>query len=390
MDATAQPLRRGIGLGQIDYYILKPWRAADELFHRTVTEFLHEWVGSDASLSRELTIVADAGNARASELRSLLTRNRVPFVFHAASSPRGSQHPRGRPTAGRGRAGRRPAQRPCPGRPLQHRDRQRVRRQHQPPRIARVRRHGRRRRTLRARRRRVRLLRGIAHPRDRTRDDRWPGRLEFPDPQLPGLPARHHRRRPRDPCPAAGLGVRARRSSRCARPWPSDPTETGSTSRRRTAPRFRPASSSSPWGSATGAWASPPSTSSPGRASSTAPPRPRPSDSPAARSSSSAPATPPARPPSTWPATPERSRSWSAARRPGRDDVALPHRRDRGAARTSTSATGPRSWTDQETGQLETLTLRDSATGETETVPADAVFILIGAQPAHGMAPDLR
>jgi thioredoxin reductase (NADPH) len=89
VDATAQPLRRGIGQGEIDYYALKPWRAADELFHRTVTEFLHEWVGSDASLSRELTIVADDGNARASELRNLLTRNRVPFVFHAAGSSRG-------------------------------------------------------------------------------------------------------------------------------------------------------------------------------------------------------------------------------------------------------------------------------------------------------------
>jgi thioredoxin reductase (NADPH) len=89
VDATAQPLRRGIGLGQIDYYVLKPWRTGDELFHRTVTEFLHEWVGSDASLSRELAVVADAGNARASELRSLLTRNRVPFVFHTADSPEG-------------------------------------------------------------------------------------------------------------------------------------------------------------------------------------------------------------------------------------------------------------------------------------------------------------
>jgi thioredoxin reductase (NADPH) len=91
VDATAQPLRRAIALGQIDYYALKPWRTADELFHRTITEFLHEWVGTDASLSRELTIVADAANARASELRSLLTRNRVPFVFHPSSSPEGEQ-----------------------------------------------------------------------------------------------------------------------------------------------------------------------------------------------------------------------------------------------------------------------------------------------------------
>src|SRR5262245_41631303 len=91
MDATAHPLRRGIGLGQIDYYAIKPWRAADELFHRTVTENLHEWAGSDASLSRELTIVAEAGNARASELRTLLSRNRVPFVFHASRSTEGKQ-----------------------------------------------------------------------------------------------------------------------------------------------------------------------------------------------------------------------------------------------------------------------------------------------------------
>jgi thioredoxin reductase (NADPH) len=91
VDATAQPLRRAIALGQVDYYALKPWRTADELFHRTITEFLHEWVGTDASLSRELTIVADAANARASELRSLLTRNRVPFVFHPSSSPEGAQ-----------------------------------------------------------------------------------------------------------------------------------------------------------------------------------------------------------------------------------------------------------------------------------------------------------
>jgi thioredoxin reductase (NADPH) len=91
MDATAHPLRRGIALGQIDYYAIKPWRPADELFHRTVTENLHEWVGSDASLSRELTIVAEAGNARASELRSLLSRNRVPFVFHPTGSPAATQ-----------------------------------------------------------------------------------------------------------------------------------------------------------------------------------------------------------------------------------------------------------------------------------------------------------
>jgi thioredoxin reductase (NADPH) len=86
VDATAHPLRRAIALGQVDYYVLRPWRRADELFHHVVTENLHEWVGSDASLSRELAIVADSGSPRASQLRSLLARNRVPFVFHPTES----------------------------------------------------------------------------------------------------------------------------------------------------------------------------------------------------------------------------------------------------------------------------------------------------------------
>ena len=37
---------------------------------------------------------------------------------------------------------------------------------------------------------------------------------------------------------------------------------------------------------------------------------------------------------------------------------------------------------------LESLTLASSATGEEEVVPADAVFILIGAQPHTGWLPD--
>jgi thioredoxin reductase (NADPH) len=91
IDATSRPLRKGIGLGHIDYYLLKPWRASDELFHRTVTEFLNEWVGSDASFPRELTVIAEAESERGAKIRDLLTRNRVPFLFHTTSSPEGQK-----------------------------------------------------------------------------------------------------------------------------------------------------------------------------------------------------------------------------------------------------------------------------------------------------------
>jgi thioredoxin reductase (NADPH) len=39
-------------------------------------------------------------------------------------------------------------------------------------------------------------------------------------------------------------------------------------------------------------------------------------------------------------------------------------------------------------GSLSTLTLHDAGTGQTETVPADAVFILIGARPFTDWLPD--
>ena len=39
-------------------------------------------------------------------------------------------------------------------------------------------------------------------------------------------------------------------------------------------------------------------------------------------------------------------------------------------------------------GGLETLTLHDASTGENETVPADAVFVLIGARPHTDWLPD--
>ena len=41
--STADAVLRAMALGHIDYYVLKPWRSPDELFHRTVAELVHEW-----------------------------------------------------------------------------------------------------------------------------------------------------------------------------------------------------------------------------------------------------------------------------------------------------------------------------------------------------------
>jgi thioredoxin reductase (NADPH) len=40
---TADAVLQAMARGRIDYYVLKPWRARDELFHRTIAELVHEW-----------------------------------------------------------------------------------------------------------------------------------------------------------------------------------------------------------------------------------------------------------------------------------------------------------------------------------------------------------
>lgn len=82
-EPTAAAVREAMALAHIDYYVLKPWQSPDELFHRTISEFLHEWRRTDLAAQREVCVVADPGSPRGHELRSLLSRNGVPHAFYA-------------------------------------------------------------------------------------------------------------------------------------------------------------------------------------------------------------------------------------------------------------------------------------------------------------------
>ena len=88
-EETADAIRNAMALGHIDYYALKPWSTPDELFHRLVSEFLQEWRRQNAPGRRELTVVADPWSPRGYELRNLLSRNGVPHAFHTPDSDEG-------------------------------------------------------------------------------------------------------------------------------------------------------------------------------------------------------------------------------------------------------------------------------------------------------------
>ena len=83
---AASAILTAMAVGDISYYVLKPWIERDELFHRTVAEFVQEWSRSEVSNLREVVVVADPASARGHVVRSLLTRNGIPNAFRERGS----------------------------------------------------------------------------------------------------------------------------------------------------------------------------------------------------------------------------------------------------------------------------------------------------------------
>ncbi|HEY7718052.1 MAG TPA: FAD-dependent oxidoreductase [Pedococcus sp.] len=78
---TAEAILRAMAVGDINYYVLKPWHEHDELFNRTVGEFVHEWSRTLVTAEREVVVVAERRAPRGHGIRSLLTRNGIPHTY---------------------------------------------------------------------------------------------------------------------------------------------------------------------------------------------------------------------------------------------------------------------------------------------------------------------
>lgn len=86
---AATPVLRAMAYGLIDAYLPAPGTAPDEGFHRGVTELLEEWAHEAGPALPAVRIIDRQRSARAHELRDLLARNSAPYIFHAAESADG-------------------------------------------------------------------------------------------------------------------------------------------------------------------------------------------------------------------------------------------------------------------------------------------------------------
>jgi thioredoxin reductase (NADPH) len=88
---TREPILQAMALGQIDYYVPKPEQAPDEEFHRCIAQFLEEWARDYRPASVAVRIVGEPWSARCYELRDVLSRSGIPHAFSAADSKEGQE-----------------------------------------------------------------------------------------------------------------------------------------------------------------------------------------------------------------------------------------------------------------------------------------------------------
>lgn len=85
--ATSAEILGAMSRGDINYYVLKPWTTPDELFNRTVSEFVQAWSRSVAGADREVVVVGEPRDRRGHEVRTFLTRNGIPHAYLDRGTP---------------------------------------------------------------------------------------------------------------------------------------------------------------------------------------------------------------------------------------------------------------------------------------------------------------
>ena len=86
---SGEPVVRAMTLGQVDYVLFRPWLPIEQYLYLPVSEFLAAWEKSLAPSSEGIQIVGRRWSARSHELRDTLARVGIPYVFHPDDSPEG-------------------------------------------------------------------------------------------------------------------------------------------------------------------------------------------------------------------------------------------------------------------------------------------------------------
>jgi len=85
---SRQSVFDAVALGTVDHWVISPVQAPAEEFHRSITEFLRDWSSQRGGGFEPVRVIGKRWSARSQELRDLLARHRIPAGFYdTASAP---------------------------------------------------------------------------------------------------------------------------------------------------------------------------------------------------------------------------------------------------------------------------------------------------------------
>jgi thioredoxin reductase (NADPH) len=88
---SANPVVEAMTLGLIDHHLSKPWKPRERSLYPAVTEFLAGWTKSTGESFEVMRIVGRDGGTRSHELRDRMTRVGLPFSFYTEESEEGRE-----------------------------------------------------------------------------------------------------------------------------------------------------------------------------------------------------------------------------------------------------------------------------------------------------------
>ena len=80
-----------INVVDLDHYLLKPWDPPEEKLYPVVDALLDAWLESDHRPVPETKVVGHRWSARSSEVREFLARNQVPYRWYQSDEPEGQR-----------------------------------------------------------------------------------------------------------------------------------------------------------------------------------------------------------------------------------------------------------------------------------------------------------
>jgi len=81
-----RPVFDAVTLGTVDHWVIRPAPAPAEEFHSAITEFLREWNSQRGGGFEAVQVIGERWSARSQELRDLFSRHRVPAGFYDATT----------------------------------------------------------------------------------------------------------------------------------------------------------------------------------------------------------------------------------------------------------------------------------------------------------------